>query len=868
MVSPNVPLQLESNLQKLMNCVPLGIVLLDAEKRAVSTNLAWCNLTGLPPATLDWKGAFTPTERSRISEALHRLNAEDSSYRAQVPLHRPAKPLCWIELDIVPERAATGAIEGWVVTARDITAAREARIALEAESRRYRLLTEASNDMVVRITLDGVRLYVSSACSRILGYEPDELLGATPIATIHPEDRARVERTCRSLLQGAQDPICSYRQLRRDGSYVWLEASYRLVRDDADGRPVEFVATVRDISTRRSAELSAARQYAELEESKRQLELSEATAHLGHWNFDLATGLVRWSNEVFRIHGLTPAAEAPSFETVMSYYHPDDEAAVRVMIAQAASYGTPYSFRARLVRVDGTCIHIAAEGRVELAPNGQPVGLFGVVQDITKQVEIERALEEARDAARALAEAQSLFVATMSHEIRTPMTGIVGLVETLSDAMTPTQRARTIANLQASATSLIEVLDDVLDHAELENGKLQIETRVFDLTLVVEQTIDLFRPAALSKGLTLTVSTPALVAQGDPVRLRQIISNFISNAIKFTTTGKIDVIVTASPAGRVSVRVEDQGIGISAEVLARLFKPFTQADASIRRTYGGSGLGLSITRQLATMMGGLVDATSVPGEGSCFWVELPLNAREGRLDRVVEAGASDIPPLQIEGRRPSVLVIDDTATTRLVCEAHLTALGCDATSAEDGIAALAMLAAFPYDAILLDSAMPVLDGATVARCARLMPGHENLIIVGFTAHALPAQQQPLLAAGIDAILIKPFLIGNLRRTLEKAFEARRTVAAPAAAAPMIPSTFEREEAEEIAAMLQATRGSREALLLRVADAQRFAATARDASLQILADSALAVLANHPLGDADPLIDLMAQRLAPLEALAA
>ena len=857
MVSPNGPITLEPKLQNLMDCAPLGIVLLNAEKRAVSVNRFWCNLAGQPEGTLDWKSALEPKDREYILDALEQLAAHSPTFCVELPLAPPAGTGCRVEFNIVPEVNVSGALQGWLITALDITAAHEARIARETDSRRYRLLTETSNDMIVRISLAGVRLYVSPASIRILGYAPEELLGATPIAAIHPDDRARVARTCGSLLEGVQSPVCSYRQLHRDGHYVWLEANYRLVQSDIDGSPSEFVATVRDISVRQDAEMTAVTQYAQLEESKRQLELSEATAHLGHWSFDLGTGAVRWSDEVFRIHGLAPASNAPDFETVLSFYHPEDEPAVRAMIERAASQGVPYSFRARLIRVDGSCIHVAAEGRVELAPNGEAVGLFGVFQDITKQVEIEQALAAARDLAHAAVEAQSLLLATMSHEIRTPVTGIVGLVEMLSDTLSPDDRARTVANLRASATSLIDVLDDVLNHAELENSRVRLEDRTFDLTLVVEQTIDLFRPVALAKGLKLDVAAPALAARGDPVRLRRIIANFISNAIKFTPTGRIDVTVKLTKTGLVRVEVVDQGIGIEADVLARLFTPFTQADTSIRRTYGGSGLGLSITRQLAELMGGRVGANSLPGRGSRFWTELPLHARAGTLERPATAALDDAEPLRIDGRAPRVLVVDDTATTRLVCEAHLAMLGCETAQAEDGIVALRMIAAEPYDAVLLDSAMPVLDGATIARCIRLMPDRRHVTVVGFTAHALPEHQQPLLTAGIDALLIKPFLRDNLRQTLAATWAAprRANIGAPAIALP---------NAAERARALATSREPAELL----AHAQRIACESDDAVLELLTESAAAVLACRPASDADTLFDLIAHRLTHHTGIAA
>ncbi len=273
---------------------------------------------------------------------------------------------------------------------------------VKASERLYRLMAEHSNDMVVAIGLDGVRRYVSPASKALLGYAPEELVGNAPVAAIHIEDRARVVEVCQSLLAGAEYPICVYRQQHRDGHFVWLEASYRLIRD-VSGTPVEFVASVRDVSQRQAVESRAAEVAARLDDNNRLFAMAASIAKVGHWRVDLAHGIVTWSDELARIHGVC-TNHVQTLESAIAFYHPDDRARVDEIVGNAITTGNSFAFSAKIVQPDDTTREVTVQGQGERGPNGDILSIFGVIQDVTAQVAAEESIRSSERQYRLLAD--------------------------------------------------------------------------------------------------------------------------------------------------------------------------------------------------------------------------------------------------------------------------------------------------------------------------------------------------------------------------------------------------------------------------------------------------------------------------------
>jgi signal transduction histidine kinase/DNA-binding response OmpR family regulator len=387
--------------------------------------------------------------------------------------------------------------------------------------------------------------------------------------------------------------------------------------------------------------------------------------------------------------------------------------------------------------------------------------------------------EGARREAEAANQAKSTFLATMSHEIRTPMNGVLGMIEVLErQGLSPPQQ-RTVSTIRDSGKALLRIIDDILDFSKIEAGRLELEAIQFSLTTLITTTLETFRPQVIAKGLTLddeieAGSEDALI--GDPTRVRQILFNLLSNAIKFTEHGGVRVHVSTTPLGegntRATLAVADTGVGLTAEQLARLFKPFVQADSSITREFGGTGLGLSIVRRLAQIMGGDVTVESTPSAGSIFTVTLALRAAPD--DSLLKSLPKTIAtaPVSVGARSdgPRVLVVDDHPVNREVLVMQLQLLGIFADSAASGVDALAAWQRTRYAAVLLDIHMPRMDGYELTRRLRAVEAEHNGVrtpIIAVTADAMKSEEERCLAIGMDAYLIKPVNIERLRATLER-----------------------------------------------------------------------------------------------------
>ncbi|EBA14614.1 sensory box sensor histidine kinase/response regulator [Roseobacter sp. SK209-2-6] len=528
----------------------------------------------------------------------------------------------------------------------------------------------------------------------------------------------------------------------------------------------------------RTLQLTQAMQQQELESAyQRLLEQQTESRRLAlvarHANDSILmidkTGRTEWVNKAFTKTTGYSFKEVYGQDLGLLLNHPDTDPVAVKTINEGRARGE--SFRVELLnkRKDGQAIWVETIQVPILGADGTLQSYIAIERDVTQAKEHADHLEEARAAAEEGARAKAEFLANMSHEIRTPMNGVMGMAQLLEETELDEDQRLYTDTILSSARTLLALINDILDLSKLDAGKIELNPTDFDPGLLFEDTLRLMRVQAEAKELELTYEPQADLPtrlRGDDNRIKQILINLIGNAVKFTDEGKVMIALASEelPDGRAMIRfsVKDTGVGIAEDKLSGIFERFTQADAAINRRYGGSGLGLSISRHLVNLMEGEISVASKPGQGSCFTVVLPLEQVEP-AEEVVES-----PPLEesdlssLAGLR--LLVAEDNRVNRLLVEKFLKQAPIQTAYAENGAEAIDLARSWNPDVILMDVSMPVLDGVEATRIIRASDLRQP-VIIALTANAFASDQQACLDAGMDVFLSKPIGREKLLLTL-------------------------------------------------------------------------------------------------------
>ena len=628
--------------------------------------------------------------------------------------------------------------------------------AIEAMQRSQALLSQ-----VIAMSPDGITLtdlstgryvMVSDSFERITGHRVADVLGRTSAELgiwRHASDRARLVAL---LDQHGTVENLPFEFVRRDGSTVRLQISG--ARFDQGGHTY-LLLNARDTTASERTRL----EYQRLLNSA-QIGIAvtrERRFLIANPHFEQMFG---W-----------PAGELIGQPGRVVWPSDEAYAAVGAQVGPSLARGERVEFEATASRHDGSTLRARMRATAIDPEHPADGGTIWTAEDVTRQREAEAALARARDEAEAANRAKSAFLANTSHEIRTPLNGLVGLARLAREPdVDPTRLQQYLAQISASAETLAAIISDILDLSKIEAGRLEVESAPFELITLLQSLEQAYRALADSRGLTFEVSIdPQLPpwVRGDALRVRQILANFLHNALKFTHRGGVRLVARQLPDERTRFEVHDTGVGIDAPTQARLFKPFTQADESITRRFGGTGLGLSICRELAELMGGEVGVSSTPGQGSCFHAELTLPPVEPP-EHASRSGGLDADPQ----RGARVLMVEDDAVNMMIGVAMLEQWGLEVEQATDGQQALdavdrAVRAGRPFDAVLMDVQMPGMSGYEATRHLRERYSSSRLPIVALTAAALTSERERAEAVGMDAFLTKPIDPQRLRSTLQR-----------------------------------------------------------------------------------------------------
>ena len=776
----------ETRLQDIIVAAAAGTWEWNLETGETRINDRWADMIGLTRAEAEpqnghiWDRHLHPDDKPRVMAEIDRaFRGEIAQFETEFRMrHRQGHWVNILSRGRVSRRTPDGKPLEMVGAHIDVTALKETQQRLEQ-------IIQGAEVGTWEIDLSTRTATVNALYAEMLGRAHEDmnvLSWRDWRSLVHPDDLAVLDSLVRNAARTAQDQFeVEIRMLHRDGHWVWVLSRGNVLTRDADRNPIRISGIHIDITEAklREAAMKATNERLRAALSDRdaaQRRFADIAAVSSDWFWETDTSdCYTYLSESF---GRKSGADAKAVLGTSGWRCPElypecNDSADWNWLRDRFAAREPFRdfvFMLPGSAVGGKDMWVRMSGVPFFATDGTYLGYRGVSSDITL-------LYSAKERAEAANRAKSQFLANMSHEIRTPLNGVLGMAELLSDALSDPVHRQMIDTIRESGEGLLNVLNDILDLAKVEAGKLELETVAFvprDLGAKVEAMYSL---RAQDKGLSFSVLCDAGSAAprlGDPHRTLQVLHNLVNNAIKFTHEGEITVMLRARRDEPLVIEVSDTGIGMTPEQMQRAFEDFEQADGAVTRRYGGTGLGLSISRRLIELMGGRIGVTSVPGKGTTMRLELPLPMAENA--QPAEPSPSPAPP-SLQGLR--ALVADDNATNRMILKAMLGALGIQVTMTEDGARAVAAWQPDVHDVLLLDISMPEMDGIAALGAIRSLAQKAGVRMppaIAVTANAMTHQIDGYYAAGFNAYVGKPFRRDDLAAVITQV--CRQTEALP------------------------------------------------------------------------------------------
>ena len=763
----------QSGLNAAMAQAAEGVIIADSEGRIQYVNPAFTRMTGYSAEEAVGQNPRLLKSGKQNPEFYRDLWATISSgknWHGELVNQRKDGTCYAEEMTITPVLDAAGMISRYIAIKQDVTERKRQEQAIRESEERYRLLVDHIPDVVWTADPNGQCVFITPNIETFYGYTPQEIYeSGVWYSRIHPEDAPRVRAQFTAALTEGKFFSTEYRIQRKDGAWVWFDAR-AMSSYEKDGKRY-IVGTASDITARKQAE------EALRDSEKRYRRLFDQNL----------AGVLRtsWDGEILdcnralaQFMGYTSIDEVRALGLRASdFYFDAEERQAFLQGLKSKTAGSNHELRLR--HRDGHPIWVLANVCLiedENENGGRPM-VEGILVNISDRKRAEEEWKKAKEAAEAASQAKSEFLANMSHEIRTPMNGVIGMTDVVLDTeLTPDQR-ESLTIVQSSAQSLLGILNDILDFSKIEARKLKLESVPFSLRATIAATMKAMETRAAERNLELIYAVASGVPDnviGDPGRLRQVLVNLVGNALKFTEHGEVMVQVDAQSASKelvgLNFKVRDTGIGIAPEKQKLIFEAFTQADTSISRRFGGTGLGLTISSRLIALMGGTLELKSQPGKGSEFSFTAYLKPGE-ELRR--EPTKGDLATL----RNLRVLAVDDNATNRRILGQTLRSYGVRATLAASGSQALTSLRQAardgdPYPLVVADAHMPEMDGFTLVESIKQDPRLASCAVIVLTSGGFPGDAARCRGLGVSGYLTKPVGDADLLDALLRAFSGQ------------------------------------------------------------------------------------------------